>query len=165
MNLELLGEEGCGWVLGKLRSWKGGAQAEGTRLQPQGPGSGRTCGRLGLDRRLEREAGLLPERSASLSSSALCSSVVERQGQVVCELLSNTGIPGAAGAQSTGSNSEHRNKGSSERSKVGLSLEKRKGSHQAERAPLGRAGVVRDEAEGCPSAEAGPSCGRPQSIP
>lgn len=100
MNLELLGEEGCGWVLGKLRSWKGGAQAEGTRLQPQGPGSGRTCGRLGLDRRLEREAGLLPERSASLSSSALCSSVVERQGQVVCELLSNTGIPGAAGAQS-----------------------------------------------------------------
>ena len=54
---------------------------------------------------------------------------------------------GAAGAQSTGSNSGHRNKGSSERSKVGLSLEKRKGSYQAERAPLGRAGVVRDEAE------------------
>lgn len=97
MNLELLGEEGCGCVRGKLRSWKGGAQAEGTRLQPQGPGSGRICGRLGLERRLGREAGHLPERSLSLSSGVLCSSVVERQGQVVCELLSNTG---AAGAQS-----------------------------------------------------------------
>ena len=34
-----------------------------------------------------------------------------------------------AGAQSTGSNSGHGNKGSSERREVGLSLEKRRGSH------------------------------------